>query len=111
MTKIFANFTRADEERSIHAFHDGLARVMAGAYEKAGPSKPTMTPDQFAALAELLRLRSGDTQEVARLVLVDGLSVADAARQVGMGYHLAYKAVQRAQQGLLLARQATGATA
>ncbi len=65
-----------------------------------------MTPDQFAALAELLRLRAGPAQEVARLVLVQGLTVADAARELGMGYHLAYKAVKRAQEGLALARLA-----
>lgn len=67
-----------------------------------------MTPDQFTALAELLRLRDGPAQQVARMVLVDGLTVPDAARQLGMGYHLAYKAVKRAQDGLQLARCACG---
>ena len=68
---------------------------------------PSMTAEQFTALAELLRLRSGPAQDVARLVLVKGLSVPDAARELGMGYHLAYKAVKRAQDGLALARKAT----
>ena len=67
-----------------------------------------MTADQFAALAELLRLRTGPAQDVARLVLVQGLSVPDAARELGMGYHLAYKAAKRAQDGLDLARRAVG---
>ena len=64
-----------------------------------------MTTDQFAALAELLRLRSGPAQEVAKLVLVDGIGVPDAARQVGLEYTAAHKAVKRAQRGLELARQ------
>lgn len=62
---------------------------------------------QFTALAELLRLRAGPAQDVARLVLVQGLTVPDAARELGMGYHLAYKAVKRAQDGWALARKAT----
>lgn len=68
-----------------------------------------MTPAQFTALANLLRLRAGPAQYVARLVLVQGLSVPDAAREEGMDYHLAYKAVKRAQDGLALARVVAGA--
>lgn len=67
-----------------------------------------MTSDQFAALAQLLRLRTGPTREVARLVLVDGLSAADAARQVGMPYRIACAAVQRARKGLELVHQVGG---
>ncbi len=67
-----------------------------------------MTPAQFTALAELLRLRDGSAQEAARLVLVDGLSAADAAREVGMSYIAAFKAVQRVQAGLTLAKAASG---
>lgn len=43
-----------------------------------------MTPEAFAALAKLLRLRDGPQQDGARLVLVDGLRPAGAARQVGV---------------------------
>ncbi len=41
-----------------------------------------MTSEQFQALAQLqlLRLRQGPQREAARLVLVDGLRQADAAR-------------------------------
>lgn len=39
-----------------------------------------MTSTQFDALAQLLRLRAGPQQAAARLVLVDGLAPADAAR-------------------------------
>lgn len=67
-----------------------------------------MTPDQFAALAELLRLRLGPAQEVARLVLVGGLSVPEAARSAGLEYTAAHKAVKRAQRGLELASRAVG---
>lgn len=64
-----------------------------------------MTHDQFAALAELLRLRAGPAQEVARLVLVGGVSVPEAARAVGLRYPLAYTAVVRARRGLALAQR------
>lgn len=67
-----------------------------------------MTPDQFTALAELLRLRAGPAQVVARMVLVDGLSVPDAARSAGLEYKAAHQAVKRAQRGLELARAAVG---
>lgn len=65
-----------------------------------------MTPDQFAALADLLRLRPGPAQQCARLVLVDGLRITDAAAQVGMQYRAAAAAVQRARSGLDLAKRA-----
>jgi DNA-directed RNA polymerase specialized sigma24 family protein len=64
-----------------------------------------MTPDQFTALAELLRLRDGPAREVARLVLVDGRKTPEAAESVGMQYRAAAAAVQRARQGLELVRK------
>lgn len=67
-----------------------------------------MTDDQFAALAKLLRLRGGAAQEVARLVLVEGLSVPDAAARAGLELRAAYYAVERAQQGYALAKRACG---
>ena len=67
-----------------------------------------MNPKQFDALSQLLRLRPGSTHAVCRAVLVDGLSVADAARKVGVGYVPAYKAVQRARKGLELVQRVTG---
>jgi molybdenum-dependent DNA-binding transcriptional regulator ModE len=66
-----------------------------------------MTNDQFSALAELLRLRAGPAQIVARMVLVDGISTADAARTVGLEYKAAHQAVKRAQRGFELARAVT----
>lgn len=68
-----------------------------------------MTPDQFAALAELLRLRSGPARECARQVLVEGQSTIEAAASLGMQYRAAAAAVQRARQGLELAKLAAGA--
>ena len=72
------------------------------------PTMPKITPESFAALAQLLRLRGGAAQEVARLVLVDGLSVSDASARTGLELRAAYYAVERAKQGLELARNATG---
>jgi predicted DNA-binding protein (UPF0251 family) len=65
-----------------------------------------MTPAQFEALAQLLRLRAGPAQEAVRLHLVQGLSVPDAARQAGVKYQLALKATKRAKGGLALAQKA-----
>ncbi|WP_415246154.1 TrfB-related DNA-binding protein [Thauera sp.] len=70
----------------------------------------TLTEPQFAALGQLLRLR-GDSMEVARLVLVEGLAAADAAHRVGITSNGAHKAVARCNAGLALARAAVGATA
>lgn len=70
------------------------------------PTPEPMTADQFAALSQLLRLRPGPAQDAARLHMVDGLSVPDAARRAGCEYRCAWQAVQRARAGLELARQA-----
>ncbi len=67
-----------------------------------------MTPAQFIALAQLLRLRGGASQECARLVLVDGLSVQAAADKTGLVLRAAYNAVQRVREGQDLARRVVG---
>lgn len=67
-----------------------------------------MTAEQFASLAELMRLRAGPAQQVAHLVLVEGLAVPEAARQTGLEYTAASQAVRRARRGLELARIASG---
>ena len=66
----------------------------------------TLTAAQFAALSELLRLREGSAQAAAAMVLVEGSSVADAARLAGLPYPRAWQAVQRTKAGLKLARAA-----
>ena len=68
----------------------------------------TLTAAQFAALSELLRLREGSAQAAAAMVLVEGSSVADAARLAGLPYPRAWQAVQRAQRGLKLAHSVCG---
>lgn len=65
-----------------------------------------MAPDQFQALAQLLRLRTGPAQDAARMVLVDGASQADAARATGLTPQAVHNAVRRAQAGLELAQAA-----
>jgi DNA-directed RNA polymerase specialized sigma24 family protein len=67
-----------------------------------------MTPDQFTALAELLRLRDGPAREVARMVLVEGRKTPEAAESVGMQYRAAAAAVQRARSGLELVQKVCG---
>jgi hypothetical protein len=63
-----------------------------------------MTNEAFEALRRILRLRSGCTLEAARLHLVHGIPVADAARAAGATYRLVFYAVKRAKAGMKLAR-------
>lgn len=85
-----------------------LAAVARGAALDAAPapapSDDYLSAEQFDALADLLSLRPGAAQDAARLVLVGGLRMADAARQVALPYQCAWRAVQRAKRGLELAR-------
>ena len=66
-----------------------------------------MTEDQFTALAELLRMRGGASQEAARLVLVEGLSTTEAARRVGTSPQGVSNVLASCRRGLDLARRAT----
>ncbi len=65
-----------------------------------------MTPAQFDALATLIGLRQSTSREAARLVLVDGLSVLDAAGQCGISVQGANQAVLRCRRAMKLARVA-----
>ncbi len=65
-----------------------------------------MTDKKFNALAQLLRLRTGPAREAARLVLVDGMTQADAARKLGVSPNTVTNAVARARAGLVLVRKA-----
>lgn len=65
-----------------------------------------MTPDQFDALAELLRLRAGPAQVAARLVLVDGLRPAAAARAAGCSPQSAANTLAACRRGMALAQAA-----
>lgn len=42
-----------------------------------------LTSKQFQALAKISRLRNGPAQEAARLILVEGYTATDAAKEVG----------------------------
>jgi DNA-directed RNA polymerase specialized sigma24 family protein len=59
-----------------------------------------MTLAAFEALAKLMRLRAGPTKDVVRLVLVESMSVADAARAAGLKYAAAWRADKRARAAL-----------
>ena len=67
-----------------------------------------MTPDAFAALAKLLRLRDGLQKDGARLVLVDGVRQADAARMAGCSASALGNTLRTCRAGLELARLAAG---
>ena len=68
-----------------------------------------MTPASFDALSRLLRHRPGSqARELARLVLVDGLTQADAARSLGTSDQAASNAIRDARATLELARVAAG---
>ena len=68
-----------------------------------------MTPASFDALSRLLRHRpDSQARELVRLVLVDGLTQADAARQLGATEQAASNALRAARATLELARVAVG---
>lgn len=67
-----------------------------------------MTPEQFAALCQLLRIRDGLSREAASLVLVDGLTQAAAARQTGLGPAGVGNVIARFKNGLALSKTASG---
>ena len=62
-----------------------------------------MTPDQFDALAVLIHLRQSASRDAARMVLVDGLSVIEAAAQAGITQQGANQAVLRCRRAIDLA--------
>lgn len=68
-----------------------------------------MTAEQFAALAELLRLRQSASREAARLVLVEGMSVGEAAQRAGISSQGVSNALASCQRGIELARLVAGA--
>ena len=67
-----------------------------------------MTSEQFDALAVLMGQPDSKSAAAARLVLVEGLSSADAARRVGITTQGANQAVQRCRRVLELARVVCG---
>jgi len=54
-----------------------------------------MNHRKFSSLAALAGARDSKATAAARLVLVEGLTVSRAARQVGIAQPTAYKAVKR----------------
>ena len=71
-----------------------------------------MTPASFDALSRLLRHRPGSqARELVRLVLVDGLTQADAAQRLGTSQQAASNALRAARATLALACRATLALA
>ena len=67
-----------------------------------------MTSEQFSALAALMGQPASKSAAAARLVLVEGLSSAEAARRVGITTQGANQAVQRCRRVIDLARVVCG---
>lgn len=65
-----------------------------------------MTDDQFQALATLLRMREGPVRKAARMVLVEGIAQAEAARCAGTLPQHVNRAIKACRRGLDLARRA-----
>lgn len=66
-----------------------------------------MTLTQLDALLGLLNPREGKTRDVLRLVFVEGVSQADAARQLGMTRPGLGATVQRGRKIIALAHALT----
>lgn len=67
-----------------------------------------MNETQFEALAELLRMREGASKTAAKLVLVECLPPAEAARKAGTTPQAVNSALRSCERGMLLARTASG---
>jgi predicted DNA-binding protein (UPF0251 family) len=67
-----------------------------------------VTPDQFSALASLIRMRGGQSQEAARLVLVEGMRPCDAARKVGLSPQGVNDAVRRVKNAAKVIEKVCG---
>ena len=67
-----------------------------------------MTAASFEALAQLLRLRQGPQREAARMVLVDGMRQADAARVAGCSASALSNTLRACRAGLEMAKAAVG---
>jgi len=57
-----------------------------------------MTPERFSAIARLISMRGGASQEAARLVLVEGLRPIEAARRTGVSAQAVCNAVARVRR-------------
>lgn len=64
-----------------------------------------LTPQDFEDLAWLAGLKESASREAARLVLVEGLSAAEAGRRVGITRDAASKAVRKCRETLERAEQ------
>lgn len=70
-----------------------------------------MTPDQFEALAEDMALRpDSQRRELTRLMLVEGLTRAEAARRTGASRQAVYNAEVAALAKLERVRRIVGAS-
>lgn len=69
-----------------------------------------MNAAQFEALAELLRMRGGASQEAARLVLVEGIAPAEAARRTGIKPQAVNNVLNSCQRGIDLLERAMTTT-
>lgn len=65
-----------------------------------------MTPEQFEAIAKLIRAREGPAQSAARLVLIDGKRVKTAAEACAVTSQSVSKAVRRFRDAHALLRAA-----
>jgi len=83
-----------------------MAKVHRKAMSKH--NTPTLDDSQFAALASLLRLRNGSSRESARLVLVEGLRICDAAARTGLSQPAVSNAISRCCRGMRLAQIVVG---
>ena len=69
-----------------------------------------MTPAQFDAIAQLIRSSTSPSQDGARLVLVDGLAPAEAARQSGCTPQSASNTIRRYRDAATLIESAWPST-
>lgn len=65
-----------------------------------------MTSDQFNAIAQLLRMQDSPSRQAARMVLIDGASVGEAAKASNITSQAVSRALRSIRTGIDLARAA-----
>lgn len=70
-----------------------------------------MTPDQFAALSELMEQREAPSRDAARLVLVEGISPSEAADRAGVSRQAVSNVLRRCRRVIGLAERVAGIAA
>lgn len=101
-----------ERTRGLITHRDGRFSPMLASVAPLARKPENMPPEQFEALAELMRLRPGNiAREALRLGAVEGLEREQVIEQTGISQQALTNATKRFADALVLAKQAAGVSA